>query len=79
MLCVVRNDGRQNARQPRKKETTTNEVQTQYKQIKNFPLEAWLLFCLLFVVCCVGSGLSDELISHSEEPYLVCVCVSNCV
>jgi hypothetical protein len=26
------------------------------------------------VVCCVGSGLCDELISRSEESYRVCVC-----
>jgi hypothetical protein len=35
---------------------------------------------LVFVVCCgVGSGLCNELITHSEESYQegVCVCVSN--
>jgi hypothetical protein len=34
----------------------------------------------MFVVCvvyCVGSGISDDLITNSEEFYLVCV--SNCV
>jgi hypothetical protein len=30
---------------------------------------------LVFVVCCVGSGLYDELITRSEESYRVCVCV----
>jgi hypothetical protein len=40
---------------------------------------------LIFVVCCVGSGLCDELITRSEESYQacararVCVCVSKCV
>jgi len=32
---------------------------------------------LVFVVCCVGSGLCDELITRSEEPYRLCV--SKCV
>jgi len=31
------------------------------------------------VVCCVGSGLCDHLITRSEESYRVYVCVSNCV
>jgi hypothetical protein len=31
----------------------------------------------LFVVCCVGSGLCDQLFTGSEEPYRLCV--SNCV
>jgi hypothetical protein len=31
--------------------------------------------CLLFVVCCVGSGLCDRLITRPEESYGVCVCV----
>jgi len=31
--------------------------------------------CLLFVVCCAGSGLCDELITRSEESYCMCVCV----
>jgi hypothetical protein len=29
----------------------------------------------MFVMCCVGSGLCDGLISRSEESYSVCVCV----
>ena len=29
----------------------------------------------LFYVRCVGKGLCDELITGSEEPYRVCVCV----
>jgi hypothetical protein len=35
----------------------------------------------VFVVCCVGSGLYDGLITHSEEFYRVClrVCVCVCV
>jgi hypothetical protein len=32
----------------------------------------------VFVVCCVGSGLCDELITKSEESYRVCVCVTVC-
>lgn len=32
----------------------------------------------VFVVCCVGSGLCDELISHSEESYQVRVSDSVC-
>jgi len=30
------------------------------------------LLCVC-VVCCVGTGLSDELITRSEESYLMCV------
>ena len=30
---------------------------------------------VMFVVYCVGSGLSEELITRSEESYRVCVCV----
>jgi hypothetical protein len=30
-------------------------------------------------VCCVGSGLCDELIACSQETYSVCVCVCVCV
>ena len=37
------------------------------------------MFSLVLVVCCVGSGLCDGLITRSEESYLVCVCVSNYV
>jgi hypothetical protein len=29
-------------------------------------------------VCCVGSGLCDELIPRSEESYRVCVCLIVC-
>ena len=35
--------------------------------------------CLVFVVCCVCSSLFEELITHSEESYQVCVCVCVCV
>jgi len=31
--------------------------------------------CLVFIVCCVGRRLWDELITSSEESYRVCVCV----
>jgi hypothetical protein len=40
---------------------------------------------LVFVVCCVDSGLRDGLITRSEEPYQVfvrvrvCVCVCHCL
>ena len=37
------------------------------------------MFYLVFVVCCVGSGLCDELISHSEEYSPLCVCVCMCL
>jgi hypothetical protein len=30
---------------------------------------------LVFVVCCVASGLYEELISRSEDFYRVCECV----
>jgi len=42
----------------------------------------WVHICsyLVFVVCCVGSGLCDELIPHSGNiPRCVCVCLTNCV
>jgi len=29
---------------------------------------------LVYVVCCVGSSLSNRLITGTEEPYCVCVC-----
>jgi hypothetical protein len=31
---------------------------------------------IVFVVCCVGNGLCDELITRSEESYRVCVSIS---
>ena len=31
--------------------------------------------CLVFVVCCVGGGLCDRLITRSGKSYRVCVCV----
>ena len=34
---------------------------------------------LVFVVCFVGSGLCDELITRSEESYRRCVCARACV
>jgi len=34
---------------------------------------------LVFVVCCVGSGPCDELITCSEESYRVCVCLCVCM
>jgi hypothetical protein len=34
---------------------------------------------LVFVVCCVISGLCDKLITRSEESYRVCVFVCVCV
>jgi len=41
------------------------------------------MLSLLFVVCCVGSGLRNKLITCCNESYqvfvFVCVCVSNCV
>jgi hypothetical protein len=34
----------------------------------------------VFLVCCVGNGLFDKLITQSEDSYqvYVCVCVSLC-
>jgi len=32
----------------------------------------------VFVVCCAGSGLWDELITGSGESHRVCVCVCMC-
>ena len=34
---------------------------------------------VVFFVCCVGSGLCDELTGRSEDSYWVCVCVCVCV
>jgi hypothetical protein len=33
----------------------------------------------VFVVCCVGSGLCDEVITRTEKSYQVFVCVYVCV
>ena len=39
-----------------------------------------LLLCLLFAVCCVGSGLCDVLLlARSGECVCVCVCVCVCL
>jgi len=35
------------------------------------------MLALLFVMCCVGSGLCDELITLLQKSYRMCV--SNCV
>jgi hypothetical protein len=32
----------------------------------------------MFVGCCLGSGLCNKLITHSEESYWVCMCVILC-
>jgi hypothetical protein len=34
---------------------------------------------LVFVVCCVGSGLCDELIIRAEDSCRVCVCMYVCL
>jgi hypothetical protein len=39
------------------------------------PPREWML---VSCVCCVGSGLCDELITRSEESYSECVCVYVC-
>jgi hypothetical protein len=38
------------------------------------------VWCLshVFVVCCVSNGLWNELITHSEESYWLCVCLIVC-
>ena len=46
-------------------------------QAKKNPAEGGGCSSLVFVVCCVGSGLCDELITRLEESYRLCV--SNCV
>ena len=33
------------------------------------------MFVPVFVVCCIGSGLCDELITRSEEFFRLCVSV----
>jgi len=33
------------------------------------------MFNFLYLLCCVGSGVCDELITCSEESYKVCCCV----
>jgi hypothetical protein len=47
------------------------------------PADGMNVASVMFVVCCVGSGLWDELTTHSEEFYrlcaYVCVCVCDCV
>ena len=40
-----------------------------------FRIPAGACSSLVFVVCFVGSGLYDELITHSEESYRACVCM----
>jgi hypothetical protein len=42
------------------------------------PLRVWM-FVSCVVMYCVGSGLCDLLITHLEESYRVCMCVSHCV
>jgi len=36
------------------------------------PTEGMLFPALVFVVCCAGSGLCDELMTHSEVSCRVC-------
>jgi hypothetical protein len=36
------------------------------------------MFSLVFVVCSVGSGLCDELITRSEESYALRLCLLVC-
>jgi hypothetical protein len=43
------------------------------------PVEGMDVRVLCFVVCRVGSGLCDELITHSGQSYRECVCVCVCV
>jgi len=59
-------------------------IKTEYVILIAFPLLQWLyecasilhyayIACLVFVVFSVGIGLCDELITHSDESYRVCV------
>jgi hypothetical protein len=41
------------------------------------PLRAWMFSCCV-VLCCVGSGLCDELITCPEGSYRACVCLILC-
>jgi 3-polyprenyl-4-hydroxybenzoate decarboxylase len=43
------------------------------------PTEGMGVSLCMFTVCCVGSGLSDVLITRSEEPYRLYVCVCQIV
>jgi hypothetical protein len=42
------------------------------------PLRAWM-FSLVFVACCVHSGLYDELMTRLDESYRMCARVCECV
>jgi len=44
------------------------------------PLKSWMFVCFVcFVLCCVGNGLCDELITRSEgSTELGCVCLNVC-
>jgi hypothetical protein len=66
--------------------TKATDTHSEYVIVNSFPRQ-WLrerasmlrytyIACLVFVVCCVGSGLCNELITRSEESYQVCF--SNC-
>jgi len=55
--------------------TKTTNRRLEYAILIVFPLQQWLhesasmlcymyFACLVFVVCCVGNGLCDELITH---------------
>jgi len=68
----------------------TTNTRLEYVMLIAFPLQQWLhksasmlcymyFACLVFVVCCVGNSLCDELITHWEESYHMCVCVCVCV
>jgi hypothetical protein len=39
------------------------------------PAEGMDVCLLCFFLCCVGSGLCEEMITLSEESYRMCVCV----
>ena len=42
------------------------------------PLKVWVLICC-GCLCCVGSGLCNELITRPEKSFRACVCVCVCV
>ena len=37
------------------------------------PFKTWAFSSLVYVVCCVGGGLCDRVITRPEESYLMCV------
>jgi hypothetical protein len=45
---------------------------------RGFEFRWGMYFYLLCMLCCVGSGLRDKLVTHSEESCQLCVCLIVC-